>query len=115
MPQKRNDLRDRAVYGVVRAAAMLVHTLPVDFCMAAARCFGRIWYRIDARHSARSRANLHNSFPDLSGQECDRIARRSVENLFMLVVEILFTTRLIHIESWRKYIRLGKIQETLNL
>ena len=33
----------------------------------------------------------------------------------MLVVEILFATRLIHIETWRKYIRLGNIQQTLRL
>ncbi len=115
MPQQRNDLVDRLVYAAVRTAAMLVHALPVDFCLASARFFARIWYRLDARHSARSRANLRNSFPDLSTQECDRIARRSVENLFMLVVEILFATRLIHIETWRKYIRLGNIQQTLRL
>jgi KDO2-lipid IV(A) lauroyltransferase len=115
MPKPRNDLVDRSTYVVVRSVAMLMHALPVDFCLAAARVFGRAWYWIDARHSARSRANLHNSFPDFTPQECDRIARRSVENLFMLVVEIVFTTRLIHIETWRKYVRLGNIQETLKL
>jgi KDO2-lipid IV(A) lauroyltransferase len=115
MPDQRNDFIDRLTYVGIRAAAMLIYALPVDFCLSAARCFARVWYRLDAYHAARSRANLHNSFPDLKPEECDRIARRSVEHLFMLVVEVLFTSRLIHIETWRKYIRLGNIQETLKL
>jgi Kdo2-lipid IVA lauroyltransferase/acyltransferase len=115
MDKRRNDLLDRLIYAAVRLAAMLIHALPVDFCLAVARRLARIWYRLDAKHAARSRANLHNCFPDFTPQQCDQIARQSVEHLFMLIVEILFTTRLIHLETWRNFVELGDIRATLEL
>ncbi|MGA3065465.1 MAG: lipid A biosynthesis acyltransferase [Tepidisphaeraceae bacterium] len=115
MDKRRNDLLDQLIYAAVRLAAMLIHALPVEFCLATGRMLGRVWYRLDARHAARARANLHNCFPDFTPGQCDKIARQSMEHLFMLVVEILFTTRLIHMETWRKYVELGDIEPTLEL
>jgi KDO2-lipid IV(A) lauroyltransferase len=115
MAQPRNDLLDRLVYVAIRLGAMLIHALPVTLCLAVARQLGRIWYVIDHRHSARARANLHNCFPGMSEKQADELARQSIEHLFMLGVEILFTTRLIHIDTWRNFVELGDIQQTLAL
>jgi Kdo2-lipid IVA lauroyltransferase/acyltransferase len=115
MAQARNDFLDRLVYTAIRMGAMLMHALPPTFCLAVARELGRIWYAVDHRHAARARANLRNCFPNLREAQADKIARQSVEHLFMLGVEIFFTTRLIHIDTWRNYIELGDIRKTLSL
>jgi KDO2-lipid IV(A) lauroyltransferase len=115
MNGQRNDLMDRLLYAAIRLGAMLIHCLPVTFCLAAAGRLGRIWYAVDVRHAARARANLHNCFPHLTETQCDQIARQSLEHLFMLGVEILFTPRLIHLHTWRTYVRLDDIRPTLQL
>jgi Kdo2-lipid IVA lauroyltransferase/acyltransferase len=115
MAQPRNDLLDRATYLAIRLGAALMHMLPVNFCLFVARQFGGIWYTIDKRHAARARANLKNCFPEFSDADCDRVARSSVQQLFMLGVEILFTTRLVHIDTWRKYVEVDNIADALKL
>jgi len=115
MADARNDFLDRLVYTGIRIGAMLMHALPPTFCLATARELGRIWYAVDRRHAARARANLRNCFPNLTEAQADKIARQSVQHLFMLGVEIFFTTRLIHIDTWRNHIELGEIRKTLSL
>ncbi|MDP9174449.1 MAG: lysophospholipid acyltransferase family protein [Planctomycetota bacterium] len=115
MDKPRNDLKDRLVYLCLRLLSTLVHCWPVNFNLQAARLLGSIWYRLDAKHRARAIANLHRSFPHFTEQQCDTYAHRSQQHMFMLAVEVLFTTRLIRIDTWRDYVEIQNIQQTLRL
>jgi KDO2-lipid IV(A) lauroyltransferase len=115
MHKPRNELFDRAAYLGLRILSMVLHWFPVNLNLQTARLFGTVWYKLDRKHRARALANLQRSFPGSTEAERERIARLSVQNMFMLGVEMLFTTRLVRVETWREYVEIENIQQTLSL
>jgi KDO2-lipid IV(A) lauroyltransferase len=115
MHKPRNELFDRAAYLGLRVLSMVLHWFPVNLNLKTARLFGTVWYKLDRKHRARAMANLQRSFPNSTEAERERIARLSVQHMFMLGVEVLFTTRLVRVETWRQYVEIDNIQQTLSL
>jgi Kdo2-lipid IVA lauroyltransferase/acyltransferase len=115
MPKERNDLLDRLIYVALRITSMAMHWFPVNVNLKTARLIGLVWNHFDRTHRARAVANLQRSFPHFSEAQCQSLARRSVQNMIMLGVEVLHTTRLIRIDTWRNYVELENFQETLQL
>jgi KDO2-lipid IV(A) lauroyltransferase len=76
---------------------------------------GDIMYLVDKRHRKRAMENLRHSFPDMPEEQRRRVARESMRQLFEFFVEMLFTTRLVRLETWRKYVELDNFQKTLEL
>jgi hypothetical protein len=116
MAQKqRNDLVDRLVYAALRLLNMALHCFPVNANLRTARGVGDLLYRFDKRHRERALANLRRSFPEMCERQRETIARRSMQEIPMLGVEVLFTTRLVRIDTWAKYVRLENFRQTLGL
>ena len=115
VPKKRNDLLDRLTYVALRLVAMILHCFPVDLNLQTAKLIGTIMFIVDRRHRERAMGNLRRSFPDLPDQQRAILARRSMQQLVMLAVEVLFTTRLIRLDTWARYCRLTNFHETLGL
>lgn len=115
MAKPRNDLIDRLQYLALRVVSMLLHCWPVDANLRTARLLGDLMYRFDRKHRNRALTNLRRSFPDLPQKQIELLARRSMQTLFMFFVEILFTTRLIHIDTWRRYVVLDNFRGVLDL
>lgn len=115
MAKPRNDLVDRLLYYALRVVNMSLHCWPVNLNLATARLLGDLLYRFDRKHRQRAIANLRRSFPDMSDRDVERMARRSMQTLLMFFVEVLFTTRLIRIDTWRRYVRLENFQVVLDL
>ena len=113
MPKPRLDLLDRLQYVAFRVVAMMLQCWPVDTNLRSAKRLGGLMYRFDRRHRERALANLRRSFPDLPERQREELARRSMEELFMFFVEMLFTTRLIKIDTWARYVRLENFESTL--
>src|SRR5215468_770628 len=110
MARPRNDLIDRLQYLGLRIASMMLHCWPVNANLRAARWLGDLVYALDKKHRQRAIRNLQRSFPHLSDSEVRKLARRSMQNLFMFFVEVLFTTRLIRIDTWARYVKLENFQ-----
>jgi len=72
-------------------------------------------YAVDRKHRERALGNLRRSFPDMPEAMREVMARRSMQQLFMLFIEVLFTTRLIRIDTWANYCELNNFQEVLHL
>ena len=105
MPKKpRKDWIDRLTYFALRLVSMLLHCFPIDDNLRTARSIGDLIYRFDRKHRDRALANLRRSFPDKTEAEREHLARRSLQMIPMLGVEVLFTTRLVRIDTWSKYI-----------
>ena len=51
----------------------------------------------------------------MSEAKRQHLARRSMQELAMLAVEVLFTTRLIRVDSWHRYVELEDFQDVLRL
>lgn len=94
-------------YAVVRTAIFLFHMFPVDTNLRTARLIGLIWARVDHKHRNRTRDHVRLAYGNtLSEAEIDRMALRSMQHLVMLVIEMMFTPRLINDWTWAKYVKL---------
>lgn len=109
------DIQSRFVYIALRVVSMMLHCWPIDWSLAAARQIGNIGYRFDAKHRKRALHNLRRSFPGAPEKQLQRVARQSVGHFVMLVVEVLFTARLVRIDTFTRYVQLGDFRETLGL
>ncbi len=111
----RNDLFDRLMYLGLRITSMAMHWFPVDVNLRTARLIGTVWYHLDRTHRARAMANIQRSFPHFTEAQCDCVAEKGLQNMFMIGVEVLHTTRLVRIDTWRKYVELDNFREPLQL
>jgi len=115
MAKPRNDFIDRLQYAGLRIVTMCLHCWPVELCLDVAKVLGNIMYIVDRRHRKRAMGNLRRSFPHKPDAELRTLARRSMQQLFMLFVETLFTTRLIRIDTVAKHVKLAQLGTTLKL
>lgn len=115
MKKQRNDLLDRLQYLALRIVAMVLHWFPADLNLGTARFLGAVWDYFDKKHHNRAMANLERCFPSLTEAQRHRLARQSVQHMFMLGVELLHTTRLVRLDTWRKYCETENFHDTLQL
>lgn len=115
MARPRSDLIDRIQYLALRLVSMFFHCFPVNANLQTAKFLGGLLYSVDRKHRERALANLQRSFPELSESQRQAIARRSVQALVMFMVETLFTTRLVRIDSWSQYVQIADFREVLQL
>ena len=115
MPKVRTDWIDRLQYLALRVTSMILHSFPVGLNLMSARFLGDLLFFLDRKHRERALENLRRSFPDMPEPQRRRLARSSQQQLVMLGVEVLFTTRLIRLDTWARYIELENIREVLDL
>ncbi len=115
MSKKRNDFFDRLVYFTLRLVAGVLHCFPVNVDLRTARFLGDCLYTCDRKHRMRAMANLARCFPHMTEPELKIMTRRSVQHLVMLGCEVLFTTRLIRIDTFSRYFELTQFQPALRL
>jgi Kdo2-lipid IVA lauroyltransferase/acyltransferase len=95
-------------YFGARTVAMLLGLFPVNANLGSARAIGSLMYHLDRKHRKRALENLRASFPEKPERELEDIAERSMQQFMGLVMDVLFTTRKINIETWHKYVHFGK-------
>jgi KDO2-lipid IV(A) lauroyltransferase len=111
----RNAFLDYLQYLGLRWVAMILHCFPVEANLRTASLLGDAMYALDRKHRERALGNLKRSFPDMPENVRRTMARRSMRQLFIFFVEMLFTTRLVRIDTWRRYVELQNFQKTLDL
>ena len=115
MAKPRNDFIDRLQYIGLRLVTMSLHCWPVELNLEAAKLLGNIMYAIDKKHRDRALGNLRRSFPEMPEQRRQEMARRSMQQLFMLFVEVLFTTRLVRVDTIARVLELGDFGDVLRM
>jgi KDO2-lipid IV(A) lauroyltransferase len=113
--KQRNAWIDRLQYVALRLVSMILHSFPVNANLQTAKLIGTLMYRFDRRHRERALANLRRSFPEMTERQRQQLALRSNQDLVKLGVEVLFTTRLIHLDTWARYIELENFREVVDL
>ena len=111
----RNKLIDLAQYVGLRLVSMGLHCFPVTANLATAKWLGSFMYAVDRRHRQRALTNLARSFPDMPEPRRRVLAERSMQQLFMLFVEVLFTTRLVRLDTWADHVELTDFRDVLAL
>ncbi len=115
MAKERNDFVDRLQYLGLRLVSMGLHCFPVNMNLQTAKLLGNAMYLIDRKHRERALANLRRSFPEMSEQQRVKLARQSMQQLFMLFVEVLFTERMVHLDTWTRYVKIQNFRDVLRL
>ena len=103
----RNDFVDRLVYLGLRVVNMAVLSWGIGVASALAKGIGEVMFAIDRKHRERAMGNLRRSFPNLSDAQQRKLARRSMQALCLMAVELLFNTRVIRVDTFRRYIEFG--------
>src|SRR4030042_6405500 len=101
--RKKTIVEHWLIYVLLRIFLFFVFLFPVERVLKFACFLGRgLWKHY---HRGRQRAidNLKVSFPDKDEQWIEETGRRSFEHLVMLVVDIVFSPRLIRKDNWEQY------------
>jgi len=99
----------------LRLVSMAMHSWPVELNLRIAAALGNFMYAVDKKHRDRALGNLRRSFPDMPEPRRREMARRSMQQLFMLFVEVMFTTRLVRIDTLARHVQLANFKQTLEL
>ena len=115
MARLRDDLIHRLQYVGLRLVHMMMHCWPVHANLRLAQMIGDGLFRFDAKHRKRAVANIRRSFPHFTEAQADALARESMRQMIMLFVEVLFTVRLMRIDTFTRHMRLGDFRQSLDL
>ncbi len=102
-------------YFGARFVSMMLGIFPVNQNLDSAQSIGSFLYAVDRKHRKRALENLRASFPEKRDEELKWIAEQSMQHFVELVIDVLFTTRMIHIETWHKYVHFKGLEESLKL
>ena len=107
MAKRRNQVVDYLVYLVVRSVVCVMQALPLDAAYAIARLIARLAYLVDKRHRRVAEENLRHAFGSrLSDADRRRMVLHVYEHFSRMIVEMAFIPRRLHVNSYRRYVRL---------
>lgn len=98
--KKGNVVTDYLLYLFVRVLTCLFYCFPVEANLRTACWIGRIMWKRYHRGRQRAMDNLRASFPDKDQAWLEETGMRSFEQLVMMVMDVLFTPRLVKLETW---------------
>jgi KDO2-lipid IV(A) lauroyltransferase len=110
--KKNNVVLDYLAYLALRTALLIIYRFPVETNLRFARFLGRQMWKHYHRGRKRAIENLRASFPDKDQSWLEETGRRSFESIVMLVMDVLFTPRLVKKENWEKYSTYKNIEHT---
>ncbi len=91
------------VYLAVRLAVSFVQALPFASACRLAQALAWLGHRIDKRHREIARDNLRLAYPnEYSDTELEAMVGKVYGHFCLMMVEILFLPRLVHIDNWRR-------------
>lgn len=103
-------------YAGLRIAVMIFQMFPINANLRTARLLGTLWYRSIRRHRQRARDHLRLAYGStLSEKQIERLTHRSMQQMTMMAMEILFTPRLVNEWTWPRYITLKNIEPALDV
>ncbi len=104
------------LYALLRSVFAILQIFPIDWNLATARRLAKVWPLITKRHRRLAVEHLTRSFGDeLSRDEIDRIADRSLASVAMFAVDVICLPRLLNALTWTRYIDLKNLGEGLEL
>jgi len=99
----------------LRLGTMFVHSFAIDDCLDIARGVGSLMFSLDKRHRRRGIDNIRRSLPRCDHQQARVIAEASMQHFLQLGIEVMFTPRLITLDSWADRVHLHNLEEALDV
>ena len=104
---------DWLLYAAVRVLVVFLYLFDVETNLRFACFLGRCLWRYYHRGRQRALDNLRASYPDKSEEWIEQTGRRSFEQLVMLMIDILFTPRLVKQYNLGDYADLKNVMPVL--
>ena len=112
----RNKLGDLISYLFIRLLGMCIQVLSIDAALVVGRVIGDIAYLIYPNWRHRALDNLRMIYGETASELwIRRTARDCLRHLGMLIVEVVYTPRLLRTTSALGYVRLKNMSETMHL
>lgn len=104
---------DFVLYATVRVLISVLQTLPTD--MGDRLCYGLAWIATGPLKIRRAitKQNLDQIFPDASERDRERLAFAMWHHLLLMVCEIAWAQRRLHLTNWSQYIVFRENRQTL--
>jgi KDO2-lipid IV(A) lauroyltransferase len=115
MARNQSAFANWSQYLALRLATSALHTFSPQRNLASARGLGSILHQIDAKHRRRAVRNIARSLPHLPREQIIQIARGSMEHFLQLGVEVLFTTRMVQLDTWAQQFSFRGLEQALDL
>ncbi|MBI3409824.1 MAG: lipid A biosynthesis acyltransferase [Planctomycetes bacterium] len=104
--KQRSLFADFLVYLAVRVFICILQCLSFRMACGFARFLALLAYHVDRRHRLVALDNLRIAFPDkYSEAELDALVRAVYRHFLLMLVEIMFLPRLLHVENFRHHLR----------
>ncbi len=109
--RKHNSVEQYIEYLVLRFVVSILYLFPVEKNLKFACFLGKqLWKHYD-RGRCRAIDNLKASFPDKDQGWIEQVGERSFQQIVMLVIDVLFTPRLVGRDNWDKYSSYSNIEK----
>lgn len=115
MARNQSALVNWSQYLALRSAAAAMHSFSPQRNLESARGLGEILFKIDKRHRRRAIFNIARSMPELPREQVVRIAEASMGHFLQLGVEVMFTTRMVQLDTWSEQFSFRGLDEALGL
>jgi len=110
--KRKNPVVDWLAYIALRAAIVVVYCFSVETNLRFACFLGKKMWKHYDRGRKRALDNLLASYPEKSQKWRIETGRRSFEQIVMLTIDVLFTTRLAKRDNWQKFSRYINLEPT---
>lgn len=104
-------LTDWLVYVILRLFICIIQALRIETCHTVVRVLAIVATDVVRLRGRVVDDNLRNVFPEKSGKERRRMARRMWEHLFLMVCEIAHAPRKIHRSNWHEHVSIPNRRE----
>lgn len=109
--RRKTAIEHWLLYVLLRIVLFFVFLFKVETMLKFACFLGRLLWKHYRRGRQRAIDNLKASYPEKDDAWIKKTGRRSFEHLVMLVIDILFTPRLISRKNWQQYSRYKNIEQ----
>lgn len=106
---------DLSVYLLIRAMVATIQTLPLDMGNSVCHLLARLASGPLKIRNRTTTENLARIFPESSTQSRKRLTQEMWHNLLLMVCEIAWAQRRLHLVNWRKHVRIDKTKSILSL
>jgi len=113
MNPQANPITRWAQYLLIRAAGFLLSLGRLGSNLRLMETIGRLGYRVDGRRRRRILTNLRCAFPELTEDQREHIAVRSLGHFMKIVAEAAVTPRILHADTWPSHVAFDHMGETL--
>ncbi len=112
----RNKYADLLKYFGMRVAGTCVQIFNINSALTFGRLLGNLVYLVDKPHRQRAIDNLRAAYGSTASEDWIRkTARTSMEHLGMLLMEVLYTPRLVKVNTSFRYVSLDGVPNVLRL